>query len=359
MIRSAYNRPTPSAGHIDETEALNTDVMRFMAILGICLMVIFALVQSLPSNSSQVIEEIAAKAYVDSMRALKNESQQIQSSVKLQEEELQHLYSQLDEFQVELVSLIQENKELKDTKAQNNMSLQMQVDLNSKLENLQRNVNIAEAQLSGEEKKIADQTTQLENVKKEIHARETHLQSLDAEINQQKKKIDALSQKSHKQQTTIKDLKETIKQEQLLAKSKPQQTHPTASKIVPPSTKVIEKKGFTLRFASDESLHTLIRQNTVKLFVQQGGAFWQLNSASNSLSFIKSSSPGKIYEMSSVTVPASYRSAFLNATGKTSSLQPTWGVTLPTTLSQQVSGTMQNHKSGDFIIHQNGSLSVE
>lgn len=33
----------------DESESLQADVMRFMAILGLCLMVIFALVQSLPS----------------------------------------------------------------------------------------------------------------------------------------------------------------------------------------------------------------------------------------------------------------------------------------------------------------------
>ena len=46
-----YRRRTANGSQGNEVEALQTDVMRFIAILGICLMVIFALVQSLPVSS--------------------------------------------------------------------------------------------------------------------------------------------------------------------------------------------------------------------------------------------------------------------------------------------------------------------
>ena len=48
---SYYSRRRQS-GSESEIEALQTDVMRFIAILGICLMVIFALVQALPVSSN-------------------------------------------------------------------------------------------------------------------------------------------------------------------------------------------------------------------------------------------------------------------------------------------------------------------
>jgi hypothetical protein len=49
LLSSRYRRwGRPGAGGPDEVEALQTDVMRFMAILGFCLMVIFALVKTMP-----------------------------------------------------------------------------------------------------------------------------------------------------------------------------------------------------------------------------------------------------------------------------------------------------------------------
>ena len=49
MIRRRYARfPAASAVAGSDTDALQTDVMRFMAIIGLCLMAVFALVQSIP-----------------------------------------------------------------------------------------------------------------------------------------------------------------------------------------------------------------------------------------------------------------------------------------------------------------------
>ena len=49
-------------GMPDEAELLQTDVMRFIAILGLCLMAIFALVQSLPATPPDLRPKIAEQA---------------------------------------------------------------------------------------------------------------------------------------------------------------------------------------------------------------------------------------------------------------------------------------------------------
>ena len=52
MIRRRRQARFPAASGAagNDTDALQTDVMRFMSIIGLCLMAVFALVQSIPSQ---------------------------------------------------------------------------------------------------------------------------------------------------------------------------------------------------------------------------------------------------------------------------------------------------------------------
>ena len=58
LVRSA---DTDAGGAAD----LQTDIMRFMAILALCLMAIFALVQSLPNGVPDAVPEAAATLFKD------------------------------------------------------------------------------------------------------------------------------------------------------------------------------------------------------------------------------------------------------------------------------------------------------
>ena len=79
IYRNAYSYR--AAGSDSELEALQTDIMRFMAILGFCLMVIFALVQAIPpsSNASQLIIE---ETLVSQVEALKQEAEELSKQVE-------------------------------------------------------------------------------------------------------------------------------------------------------------------------------------------------------------------------------------------------------------------------------------
>ena len=63
MIRRRRNGkfPTTSGTSGSDTDALQTDVMRFMSILGLCLMAVFALVQSIPVQETSRLRQEPAQ----------------------------------------------------------------------------------------------------------------------------------------------------------------------------------------------------------------------------------------------------------------------------------------------------------
>lgn len=95
----------------DEMEALNSDVMRFMAILGICLMVIFALVQSLPQSSRQKTE-VTKPVHTPVI----NESHKLKEENKALRDERDAMYKELDKFQQLLTNQKQQIDEIEEQK---------------------------------------------------------------------------------------------------------------------------------------------------------------------------------------------------------------------------------------------------
>ena len=88
----------------DEMEALQSDVMRFMAILGLCLMIIFALVQSLPQNSQQKADVTSEHAKIPDI----DERPQIKAETRALQDERTAMYKELDKLQNELAGLEEE-----------------------------------------------------------------------------------------------------------------------------------------------------------------------------------------------------------------------------------------------------------
>ena len=104
--------PASSAAAGSDTSALETDVMRFMSIIGLCLMAVFALVQSIPVQQPVKPVQVVPAATV--RQAIQNEIQQAnqpqQQQVQQQQVELDALKSENDQTQV-LLAVAQQRYE--------------------------------------------------------------------------------------------------------------------------------------------------------------------------------------------------------------------------------------------------------
>ena len=104
--------PAASAAAGSDTDALQTDVMRFMAIIGLCLMAVFALVQSIPAQKPVKPVQVVPAATV--RQAIQNEIQQEnqpqQQQVQQLQVELDALKSEKDQTQV-LLAVAQQRYE--------------------------------------------------------------------------------------------------------------------------------------------------------------------------------------------------------------------------------------------------------
>ncbi len=93
---SAFGRPAGAEGSSYELEALQTDVMRFMAILGFCLMAIFALVQSLPVGLADARPKLEHPGQMElDLAALKREAKRLRLQLEALERDLQTVRTEM------------------------------------------------------------------------------------------------------------------------------------------------------------------------------------------------------------------------------------------------------------------------
>ncbi len=77
-----------------ETESLQTDIQRFLAIMAFCLMAIFALVQSIPVSTPT--EEVVATDFTNQLENQKNELNQLRQENELLKEQIAKIVHQAD-----------------------------------------------------------------------------------------------------------------------------------------------------------------------------------------------------------------------------------------------------------------------
>jgi len=102
MRRRRHARLPPASGAAGgDTDALQTDVMRFMSIIGLCLMAVFALVQGIPVQEQEQEQEQTRKVLADIEQASMRKEQEL---VKLRRR-LVNSQVQLDHSRKEIESL--------------------------------------------------------------------------------------------------------------------------------------------------------------------------------------------------------------------------------------------------------------
>ena len=118
------------------------------------------------------------------------------------------------------------------------------------------------------------------------------------------------------------------------------------------------KKGFSLRFASDAALETLIARGQVDFYAIAGKKAWQLKLPGGRPVYISTKFPREIYEMETPTVPIDYASAFQKQVAAFGRRTVTWGVILPARTISSINQLIKGREGGDLVIMADGEVSL-
>jgi hypothetical protein len=291
-----------SSQYVDcDTEALQTDIQRFMAILGFCLMAVFALVQSIPViglEKDTVIEDLSHK-------------------VDLQKAELERLKSENVRLKKETGRLMQFT----------GLALSLKNELNEAMKRLDRQSEGID-KLAGE--KVAQQQDLMEH-KKLLLERDEKIRELKAAKERVEQFLEEIT----------KTVKGAVEDEQ----------KPKVDK------KPVEKKGIYVAFESDRVFLDLLSAGKIRLFIKLMGTkqgFRVLNENGKiDFQFGSAYHDLDLWEVNESMVPSQILRDF-TAWTTLSSREKMLIVGLTSAISQQIRG--RKAVSGRFIIREEGRV---
>lgn len=117
-----------------------------------------------------------------------------------------------------------------------------------------------------------------------------------------------------------------------------------------------EKERLILRFASDNALLALVAQRRVDVYAWIRGAALRLSSERGVLSFTPATAPKHFHSMLPDTVPGAIAHALERSAPTARDGSVTWGVTLPADTQGQLERLVNQHRSGALIIETNGRV---
>ena len=275
-----------------DTAMLETDIMRFVAILAICLLVVFALVQSIPVSNSK-IQHQSVVTPIDPVNEVKNAA--LLESTK-QVADLSAALEKRDAQARELLTL--------------NQSQFKQLKLLGK--------QLRKAKLA-----VATKDIELEEEKQQlIKNQKIATSKIKSEL-----KILRESERSIKQQFDMS--KASLKNEESAIKN---------SKNDLPI--------LTLEFVSNEAFFALLKSYRVRLYAFQGKEWWQVTKASR---FVTDKVPDDLFSMDKSTVPTAVTNGKFSET-------VSWFVWLPRDISEQIRTLANKRENGRLLINKSGKV---
>ncbi len=327
MIRPGRNTRYTAAGSTgSDTDALQTDVMRFMSILGLCLMAVFALVQSIPLQETDTVRP-------------EPERVKLQQDIALQLERTRVLQNDLDRL-MEQIQSAQAHKT-----------------------NTQQALSSARQQLT----LIVGQTAQAHSERDHLT---TELEALKYQLAQGRDELAGIQQAAQKQEQTLRKLQPKLSEEQkkldairkrasaLKNKQASTPRSPVTEKHPPPAPGP-GKQGFTLRFASAEALHRLVVTGTVSLYGMADKQAWRLSLGKGSPAFAHDAFPVWFHEMAPSTVPPEYVQTLEKSRGQLAQSSIVWGVQLPPATKQGIASLTTGLQGGSLVIGADGQVTLE
>jgi hypothetical protein len=311
----------------NDVEMLQTDVMRFFAILCLCLMAIFALVKALPMSPP------ADRPTLIEPSDLKAEAASLQKEIAVLKENLAKTQSQLNsataavkKSQSRAAGAVAVEQETRSRMSEARREL---ATVSQTLKETRNEINAREAMLAGIMNDITDKRRIRSDLKIRIETETRNLQKIQNAIDEASAKLERTAQS-----------KQTVSDN---TPSAPVPTQPV-------------RKGFTLRFASDSALETLISRQKVHFFALAGKKAWQLKMTRGRPVYTAVQNPSKIYEMEKATVPVNYVTGFSQQVAAFGRGKITWGVTLPNQTATAISRLIKDREGGDLVIMPDGEV---
>jgi hypothetical protein len=125
----------------------------------------------------------------------------------------------------------------------------------------------------------------------------------------------------------------------------------------PGATDTRPRRGFTLRFATDAALLRLVARGTAEVFVFDGAETLRLALAAAGPIFSPAPGPSQFHAIDGATVPAVLQEAL--AARAPLSDEAVWGVTLPADTRRALAGLIRSHDGGALVIDERGRVRLE
>jgi hypothetical protein len=328
MIRRRRGRqyPAPPASTGSDTDELQTDVMRFMSILGLCLMAVFALVQSIPPEERR------------GMRP-EPEFEKLHQDVALQQERARALQADVQRLTAEIRNARERQSNAQRVLSSTQQQLTLLVDQARQARSDRDHVT---AELEMLHRQLAQGRDELAGIQQAARDKAQSLHELQQRLGAEQKRLDAISQRAGALHT-----------EQPAAPPSPVMEK-SASRTAGP-----EKRGFTLRFASTEALQRLVASGAVSLYAMAGKQAWRLSLSQGSPLFAPDAFPRWFHEMEPTTVPVGYLQALATSVSPRTPSSVVWGVQLPASTKQRIASLTRDLRGGNLLIEADGQVALE
>jgi len=330
----AFSTPGDDADR--EVEILQTDIMRFMAILGFILMVIFALVQSLPVTRGD------ARPLLEYRESLRRDVRALEIHVL----EQQRVLHRIDEDIAAAARLRQQ-------------AMTSTLTVTARLKGVLR--ESATIKMS-----LARRRNELATLEQQVDSRRHSLTALRSRTERQRDDLRRTESRMHRLTRLTASIQQVA--ERRTKRLHPQRTRNAAPPKAAPSPvqpspaprhAVVPQQGFVLKFASAAAFNRLVSNRTVRFYAVVGRKAWRIDRAGTRPRYHVAERPGSYYEMAQTTVPGEYVSGFQQIVAAPGSDSVTWGVILPGRIIRRIQNSIAGKKGAEIVIRADGTIHLD
>jgi hypothetical protein len=325
--------------------------MRFMSIIGLCLMAVFALVQVIP------VQEPGKPAQPSQTARLREE-------IRAQQQQLLELQAELHALKSARVQTRQvltvAQQQLEQMAGQAQQARAQRDRLEAQLETLDR-------QLEQGRQSLADLEQAAQQKAQDLDTLRGRLLDTQVQLDRSRSEIEALKRRLRQQAAkpvTVKRTPPVPVAKPVTVKRTP--AAPAAKPVIekriapaPPAKPVPAKQGFTLRFASAAALDRLVTAGSVTLYGMADKQAWRLSMDAGRPAAAPASFPRWFHEMSAVTVPAHYIHSLEDTADGPAQSSVVWGVQLPAATRTAIAALTRGQQGGELVIRDNGQVILE